>query len=61
MLRTTGFILCPISGFRDGVARKELGDAVRRYVIKDNEHPQANMLEERASDQGCVPQIQVPR
>ena len=50
-----------IFGLCDGVGRKEPGNAARRYVVKQNEHPQRNLQREWGPDQGSGRQIQVPR
>src|SRR5205807_7707771 len=50
-------------GGRNSVAGQEPRDAARRYVIKKNEHPQGGWQRglRPEADQGCGPQIQVPR
>jgi len=50
-----------VFGLCDGVTRKEPGNAARRYVVKQNEHPQRNLQREWGPDQGSGRQIQVPR
>ena len=50
-----------VFGLCDGVTRKEPGNAARRYVVVENEHPQANLQRGWGPDQGCGRQIQVPR
>jgi len=50
-----------VFGLCDSVAGKEPGNAARRYMVKENEHPQGNLRQEQGPDQGCGRQIQVPR
>ena len=41
-----------VFGLNDGVGRQESGDAGRRYVVKENEHPRGDWQRGRGPGQG---------